>query len=100
MRDGRVQGDPHKAGFSNQSGWDWAGGTQSGQLIYMNVDLLNPQIAKYTRMSASMAFQTHVGTGTSSGIHAVATGYTGLTIAPTSGTITGGTIYVYGYGTS
>jgi hypothetical protein len=34
------------------------------------------------------------------GNHQVATAYTDFTITTSSGTMTGGTIYVYGYGTS
>ena len=88
------------AGLSNVASWDYAGGMQSGQYLYMNAELMGPFAAKYTRLSSLATAQTHVNTGTATGVHAVATSYTGFTVTPSTGTITGGTIYVYGYGAS
>ena len=88
------------AGLSNQASWDYAGGMQSGQYLYMNAEIMTPFLAKYTRLSSLATAQTHVNTGTATGVHAVATSYTGFTVTPSTGTITGGTIYVYGYGAS
>jgi hypothetical protein len=88
------------AGISNVSNWNYAGGMQGSQYLYMNCELMAPFLAKYTRISALAAAQTHVNTGTATGVHAVATSYTGFTIVPSTGTLTGGTIYVYGYGAS
>lgn len=85
------------AGLSNTASWDYAGGMQSGQYLYMNVELMAPFLAKYTRLSSLATAQTHVNTGTATGVHAVATSYTGFTVTPSTGNITGGTIYVYGY---
>ena len=86
------------AGLSNTASWDYAGGMQSGQYLYMNAELMTPFLSKYTRLSSLATAQTHVNTGTATGVHAVATSYTGFTVTPSTGTITGGTIYVYGYG--
>jgi hypothetical protein len=77
----------------------WAGGC-SANGIYMNVDLQSPFLAKYTRMGTSQAYIGETETGTNSGLHKTATSYTDFTITPTTGTLTGGTIYVYGYGIS
>ena len=81
---------------SNGANFLYAGdGSVDGN--FMNADLLNPYLAKYTRTGSNFAYQTVVGSGYSSGIHKVATSYTDFTIAPNTGTMTGGTIYVYGY---
>ena len=86
------------AGISNGSTWSYAGGMQSAQYLYMNCEVMAPFLAKYTRLSSLATAQTSVNTGTATGVHAVATSYTDFTIAPSTGTLTGGTIYVYGYG--
>jgi hypothetical protein len=64
--------------------------------LYMNAELVNPFLTKYTQINSSTASNTNGGRFT--GIHQVATSYTGFTLTPSSGTLTGGTIYVYGYG--
>jgi hypothetical protein len=72
-----------------------AGSTFIGNGLQANVELQNPFLAKYTFIQSSgtgITFATP-----SVGYHGVATSYTGFTISVTSGTITGGTIYVYGY---
>jgi hypothetical protein len=51
-------------------------------------------------MGTSQAYIGETETGTNSGLHKTATSYTDFTITPTTGTLTGGTIYVYGYGIS
>lgn len=67
----------------------------------MNVNLLSPFLTTRTIISATPAqISTTGGGGVTSGFHNVATSFTGFSIIPASGTITGGTIYVYGYGAS
>lgn len=73
----------------------WAG-TGSTNSINMNLDLTNPFLAKVTPYFGQ--FQGSSQAGYTSGIHNVATSYTDFTITPSTGTLTGGTIYVYGYG--
>jgi hypothetical protein len=59
-------------------------------------DLLNPFEAKRTRIhNAQTAYGTVYGTYT--GVHDVATSYDGFRFTMGSGTLTGGTIRVYGY---
>jgi hypothetical protein len=87
------------AAQSTSPHFGWAGGCGANG-IYLNVDLQSPFLAKYTRMGTSQAYIGETETGTVSGIHKTATSYTDFTITPTSGTLTGGTIYVYGYGIS
>ena len=86
-------------GANNNGGaiWIYTGDCVSAQGLYMNADLLGPQLAKYTRYGTATAYQGSAGSGVSSGIHRVATAYTDFTLSPNSGTLTGGTIYVYGY---
>jgi hypothetical protein len=61
-------------------------------------DLLNPFLTKYKFLHGGVAVPTAA--GTVNGILQSTTSTTDFTIAPSSGTITGGTIYVYGYGAS
>ena len=81
-------------GATNATSWLYTGGV-STNIIQYEMDLLNPFLAKYTQMRCYLA-RTDI-QGNNSGYHAVATSYTGFTIAPDSGTLTGGTIRVYGY---
>ena len=74
----------------------WAG-TGSTNSINMNIDLTNPFLAKVTPYFGQ--FQGGSQAGYTSGIHNVATSYTDFTITPSTGTLTGGTIYVYGRAT-
>ena len=83
---------------NNAALWNWIGGGDTNA-CWLSVDLLGPQLAKYTRLIGGI----HDGTATTgplTGTHKVATAYTDFTISPASGTLTGGTIYVYGYGAS
>jgi hypothetical protein len=70
----------------------------SADAISLNVDLVNPNLAKRTFISGSFA-GTSVG-GSQAGVQNSNTSFTAFTITPQAGTtLTGGTIYVYGYGT-
>ena len=59
------------------------------------IDLVNPFLAKYTSFQSMVSAGAVAGQRT--GIHQVATSYSAFTITPSSGTLTGGTITVYGY---
>lgn len=59
------------------------------------VEITNPFLAKYTTFTSNLAADA-IG-GTCIGIHRVATSYTDFTLSTNSGTLTGGTIAVYGY---
>ena len=82
---------------SNGSSWATVGDGIASQGLFMDVDLLNPFLAKYTRFGTSMSYQAQDGSGHTSGVHKVATSYSDFTVTPITGTMTGGTIYVYGY---
>jgi hypothetical protein len=73
-------------------------GTASTNTIDMNCEVASPFLAKHTTIKA---VETGSGSaGLFSGVHKVATSYTGFTFTPNTGTLTGGTVYVYGYGAS
>lgn len=78
--------------FSNASSWSYAGEATSNN-ITMNVELQNPFLANYTTLSG---FYPGSVAGWLAGYHGSATSYTDFTIS-VAGTLTGGTINVYGY---
>ena len=80
---------------NNAAQWTTVGFSISGQGLSGNVDLQNPFLAKYTYMTGSAAATTIAGSVT--GVHQVATSYSAMTITPSAGTMTGGTVTVYGY---
>lgn len=88
-----VQG----AGRSNQALLNWVGGVvTAGNTAHVSVQVLGPYKAAYTKFLMG-AYQSAGNYGTMNGEHRVATSYTGFTITPDAGTLTGGTIAVYGY---
>jgi hypothetical protein len=79
---------------NNAAAWTVFGAMNTS---YINADfeVIGVAAARFTRFSSNF-----INNGSSfkpMGIHQVATAYTGFTITPTSGTMTGGTIRVYGY---
>lgn len=81
---------------NNNSRSNWIGGGSAGNQAHLNVDLFGPQLASHTKIRNGM-YQANTAYGTYNGEHRVATSYTGFTIGTESGTLTGGTIRVYGY---
>jgi hypothetical protein len=69
----------------------------AGDTNYIGVDLdvLGPNLARYTRVQG--AYIANNESGSYTGIHKVATAYTGFTLSIIGGNATGGTISVYGY---
>lgn len=83
---------------SNVSSWR-IGDANSNSLI-ANVELFNPNLARRTQYSSMIATVDNTGNGGSfywAGFQDSATQFTAFTILPGSGTMTGGTIRVYGY---
>ena len=76
-------------------------GNASTDSLFANLELGQPNLAKRTTVSAPV---TRITTNAFGGNHAGfldnATQYTAFTIIPSSGTMTGGTIRVYGYANS
>ena len=71
-------------------------GSISADTIDMNCDVNSPFLAKFTTIKSLNSSSSYG--GLFGGQHKVASSYTGFTLTPNSGTLTGGTIYVYGYG--
>jgi len=70
-------------------------GYANANMSNLEFQLIDVGVANFTRVTgANIAVDAGV---TFAGIHQVATAYTDFTITPSTGTITGGTIYVYGY---
>jgi hypothetical protein len=75
----------------------WSGAANANSIIY-NMEIQNPFLAKYTFVQSSW-FDLAAG-ATFFGAHSVATSYSAFTITASTGTLTGGTIRVYGYANS
>ena len=73
-------------------------GTGVGDKFGTVIDVVNPNIATHTLFPNLSIMQITTGySGTGAGMHQISTAYTGIQILPSTGTITGGTITVYGY---
>lgn len=85
------------ANTNNGTFWQFIGNSTTNAIAF-DMNLRNPGSAKWTFFDS--IYLTQATTGNNSGVHQVATAYTDFTITPSAGTLTGGTIYVYGYGAS
>jgi hypothetical protein len=83
---------------NNAVAWTNAGALNGVSGIHANIDLIGPYLTTYTGLTAMDMRDGFA--GTANGIQRVGTSYTDFTITAASGTMTGGTIYVYGYGIS
>jgi len=88
---------PLGTGASNGSVWTLGGaGDPDGN--FMLVDVCNPYLARRTTVSGPfIGMDTDRGVGHMCGMLTNTTSYTAFTIIVSTGTITGGTIRVYGY---
>lgn len=92
-----VQGSNNS---SNTARWAEVGSADASN-IYMNMDLFGPFLTKTTIFSAPVPYLTAAGNGAiNSGANFNSTSATDFTVTTQAGTLTGGTIYVYGYGIS
>jgi hypothetical protein len=89
-------GTPTVAVNNNNNRADWVGGGQANQSSHARVELMGPNLAAYTKIR-NASYQNDTNYGTYQGEHRVATSYTSFLIGVASGTMTGGTIRVYGY---
>ena len=87
---------PLGAGRNNQTQFNWVGGGATGQSAHVHVQVFGPNKTAYTKL-LNGTYQSGTGYGTVQGEHRVATSYTSFILTPGAGTLTGGTIYVYGY---
>ena len=73
-------------------------GSGTGDKFATSFDVLNPFIASHTIFGGlTISNDTSGYAGIGAGMHQASTSYTSLQIIPSTGTITGGTIIVYGY---
>jgi hypothetical protein len=80
---------------NNAANWSQTGRANTTSLS-MNIDLISPFLAEQTFMHGPGAISTST-SRMLSGILDNTTSYTSFIVAPASGTLTGGTIRVYGY---
>lgn len=71
------------------------GGVGENTGLDMNLEIESPYLTKWTRLSANIS--NYGLAGHSKAVHKDTGSYTGFTISVSAGTITGGTIAVYGY---
>ena len=90
-----ATGTPQGAAINNQTNFIYAGGADIA-VLNVNIELQNPFLAKYTNIQALTVNYASI-RGHAVGEHETASSYTSFTLAPYSGTLTGGTIAVYGY---
>mgnify|MGYP000261123038 CR=1 FL=1 len=84
------------SGTSIAGGTSWAlMGTATANSASLDVDLFAPFLSQYTRALGIYVSDTEA--GTYAGIHKTAASYTAFTLTASTGTLTGGTISVYGY---
>jgi hypothetical protein len=70
-------------------------GAGNTNYLGVDVDVLSPNLARFTRVQG--AYIADAESGSYTGIHKVATAYTDFSLIIAGGTITGGTVRVYGY---
>ena len=82
--------------FTTGTKWLYMGGHNASGLT-MHCQVLSPNLAKPTRVTALSSGSLTSDVGSTNGLLNNSTQYTDFTITPASGTLTGGTIRVYGY---
>jgi hypothetical protein len=75
---------------------NWVGGGSAGQQSFVSVDLFDPFKSAYTKIRNG-GYQNGLNYGTMQAEHRVATPYDVFTLSIGTGTLTGGTVTVYGY---
>lgn len=92
-----ASGTPTSEGSTNAAYFQYVGSAGTNN-IYMNCDVNSPYLSKYSSAFGTFSYDAGGGVaGLTTGLHAVASSYTDFTILTSSGTLTGGTIRVYGY---
>jgi len=88
-------------GNVNSNAASWLVGQNTADSLDSVVDLRSPNLAKNTHFSAQFSRSTTTGPNWNVGGYlANTTQYTAFTVFPNTGTLTGGTIRVYGYANS
>jgi len=84
-------------GMNNAASFLYAGRAYSGQTIALHCDVFSPNLAKWTTMNALQVNNNSGGFGMAYCNQESTTQFTAFTITPSTGTLTGGTIRIYGY---
>ena len=100
-QNGRTFADVDNSGAGGGASVAWRAGGGSTKTLTMNVDLVGPFLSEETYFTAQYIFPSTTGSILNvGGFLDNTTSYTAFTVTPASGTITGGTIRVYGYANS
>ena len=100
-QNGRTFADVDNSGAGGGASIAWRAGGGSTKTLTMNVDLVGPFLSEETYFTAQYIFPSTTGSILNvGGFLDNTTSYTAFTVTPASGTITGGTIRVYGYANS
>lgn len=95
-----ATGSASPASDNNAASFTQAGNKDT-DAIHMNVEIQAPNLAKKTIMTGNFGYPVTTGLGAGfGGFLNNTTAYTAFTVAASSGTMTGGTIRVYGYANS
>ena len=95
---GVVTGGTAIQGYTASDTSNLYAGNGTTNYIDFNMDLNNPFLSKFTLMTSTQRTATSMNTIYC--VHQTAASYTDFTMICQAGTLTGGTIYVYGYGAS
>jgi hypothetical protein len=100
-QNGRTFADADASGASGGASVAWRAGGGSPKILNMNIEIVGPFLTEETYFTGQYMFPTTTGTILNvAGFLDNTTSYTGFTVTPDSGTLTGGTIRVYGYANS
>jgi hypothetical protein len=94
MYSGYGSGGSAGAGSANDTKWNYAG-TQGTQGNVVDIDIYQPFLTRHTIINANF-WDISAGIGRMSGVHKLATSYTGFTLSSATG-FNSGQILVYGY---
>ena len=86
--------------FNQDNGTSWQRVGWARPSPIMNFDILNPFLAKLTMGTALNSFVGASSLGTATYMHNSSVSYSAFTLTTSTGTLTGGTIRVYGYANS
>jgi len=89
-----LGGSINNASQNNAAQWDFAGGGNSS-LSTIHCEVLAPFLSIPTHLSSFIRYSTVYGRNV--GYQGDSTSFTAFTVFPSAGTLTGGTITVYGY---
>ena len=100
-QNGRTYADADNSGASGGASVAWRAGGGSPKTLNMNVEIVGPFLTEETYFTGQYVFPTTTGSTLNvAGFLDNTTSYTGFTVTPDSGTLTGGTIRIYGYANS